>query len=99
MKIVLDRKWRKSEYTIGRLYIDDEFFCNTLEDTDRGITQTMDKNILRSRKIPNRTAIPAGTYNITLDNGSATTNGTASIYEVYNTNIYLGWYECSRINQ
>jgi hypothetical protein len=49
------------------MYINGEFFCNTLEDTDRGITQTMDKNILRSRKIPNRTAIPSGTYNITLD--------------------------------
>ena len=67
MKITVDRKWKKEDYTIGRMYINGEFFCNTLEDTDRGITQTMDKNILRSRKIPNRTAIPSGTYNITLD--------------------------------
>lgn len=67
MKITVDRKWKKEDYTIGRMYINGEFFCNTLEDTDRGITQTMDKNIIRSRKIPNRTAIPSGTYNITLD--------------------------------
>lgn len=67
MKITVNRKWKKEDYTIGRMYINGEFFCNTLEDTDRGITQTMDKNILRSRKIPNRTAIPSGTYNITLD--------------------------------
>ena len=67
MKITVDRKWKKEDYTIGRMYINGEFFCNTLEDTDRGITQTMDKNILRSRKIPNHTAIPSGIYDITLD--------------------------------
>lgn len=67
MKITVDRKWKKEDYTIGRMYINGEFFCNTLEDTDRGITQTMDKNILRSRKIPHHTAIPSGIYDITLD--------------------------------
>lgn len=66
MKIVLDRKWRKSEYTIGRLYINDEFFCNTLEDTDRELDQNMDLRVLRNKKIPNQTAIPTGTYEITL---------------------------------
>ena len=67
MKITVDRKWKKSEYTIGRLFIDGEFFCNTLEDVDRDLTQTMDKNIIRSRKIPNQTAIPSGTYKVTLN--------------------------------
>ncbi len=67
MKIVLDRKWRKSEYTIGRLYINDEFFCNTLEDTDRELDQDMDLRVLRNKKIPNQTAIPTGVYEITLD--------------------------------
>lgn len=66
MKIVLDRKWRKSEYTIGRLYINDEFFCNTLEDTDRELDQNMDLRVLRNKKIPNQTSIPTGTYEITL---------------------------------
>ena len=67
MKITIDRKWKKSEYTVGRLFIDGEFFCNTLEDVDRGLTQTMDKNIIRSRKIPNQTAIPSGIYSVTLN--------------------------------
>ncbi len=31
----------------------------------------------------------ANAYTITLDNASATTNGTASIYTTYNTNVYL----------
>mgnify|MGYP003301032405 CR=1 FL=1 len=67
MKIVVDRKWKKSEYTIGRLYIDGEFFCNTLEDPDRGLDEKMDIREIRAKKIPNQTAIPTGTYNITLD--------------------------------
>lgn len=67
MKIVVDRKWKKSEYTIGRLYIDGEFFCNTLEDPDRGLDEKMDIREIRAKKIPNQTAIPTGTYDITLD--------------------------------
>lgn len=67
MKIVVDRKWKKSEYTIGRLYIDGEFFCNTLEDPDRGLDEKMDIREIRVKKIPNQTAIPTGTYDITLD--------------------------------
>lgn len=67
MKISVDRKWKKDDYTIGRLFIDDEFFCNTLEDTDRGLSQDLDLNVIKSRKIPGKTAIPTGTYEITLD--------------------------------
>jgi hypothetical protein len=32
MELLVERKWCKSDYTIGRLYIDGEFFSNTLED-------------------------------------------------------------------
>lgn len=67
MKIEIDRKWKKPGYTIGRLYIDGEFFCNTLEDTDRGLKQTTPIRELINKKIPNQTAIPTGTYKITLN--------------------------------
>ena len=65
MEITVDRKWKKDNYTIGRLFIDGEFFCNTCEDTDRGLDQKMPINIIKSRKIPNQTAIPTGKYKIT----------------------------------
>nr|AIF26678.1 hypothetical protein [uncultured bacterium fosmid pJB83B9] len=52
MKIVVDRKYKKSNYTIGRLSVDGKFICNTLEDAVRGV------------KIPGITAIPAGLYEI-----------------------------------
>ena len=38
MIITIDRKYKKPAYTIGNLYINNKWFCNTLEDTDRGLT-------------------------------------------------------------
>lgn len=67
MKIIVDRKWKKENYTIGRLFVDGVIFCNTLEDTDRELTQKMSSTIIRNKKIPNQTAIPTGEYKITLD--------------------------------
>ena len=67
MKITVDRKYKKQAYTIGELRINGKFFCSTLEDTDRGLTQKMNIRELRNKKIPNQTAIPTGTYKITLD--------------------------------
>ena len=67
MELTLDRKWKKDHYTIGRLFVDGELFCNTLEDTDRGLDQKHPLNIIRNKKIPNQTAIPTGKYEITLN--------------------------------
>lgn len=66
MELLLERKWCKQDYTIGRLYINKEFFCNTLEDTVRDIN----KNGIfdcGEFKISGHTAIPYGEYEITLD--------------------------------
>lgn len=67
MELKLDRKWKKEDYTVGRLYIDDEFFCNTMEDTDRGLDQDMQDFMIRSKKIPSRTAVPTGRYKVLMD--------------------------------
>lgn len=67
MELLLERKFKKSEYTIGRLYIDGKFFCNTMEDTDRGLTQTTPLDEIRRIKVYSKTAIPTGYYKITLD--------------------------------
>lgn len=66
-KIVVDRKWKKEDYTIGKLYIDGEYICNTCEDTDRGLSDTMELQQIKTKKIPTRTAIPTGTYEVTLN--------------------------------
>lgn len=66
MELLLERKWCKPDYTIGRLYVNGKFFSNTLEDTVRDINKngTFDAGEV---KIYGKTAIPYGTYEITLD--------------------------------
>lgn len=63
MELLLERKWCKQDYTIGRLYINKEFFCNTLEDTVRDINKngTFDCGEF---KISGHTAIPYGEYEV-----------------------------------
>lgn len=65
--MLLKRRWKKDTYTIGELYVDGQFLCNTLEDKDRGLSSGMDVQEIRTTKIKGKTAIPTGTYNITLD--------------------------------
>lgn len=67
MKLLLVRKYKKAEYTIGELYIDGKFFCNTIEDKDRGLKQNMTLSEIQKTKVPNETAIPAGKYEVVLD--------------------------------
>lgn len=67
MEIKVDRKWKKEKYTIGRLYINGEFICNTIEDTDRGLTQSMSEEKIKTKKIYGKTAIPSGRYKILMD--------------------------------
>ena len=67
MKLTVKRIALKGSYTLGELYIDGQFFCYTLEDLDRGLTQDMPLNLIKSLKIPGETAIPKGTYKVTLD--------------------------------
>lgn len=67
MELKVERKWKKSTYTIGNLYVNGKFFCNTLEDTDRGLKQTDSLQSIKERKIYGETAIPTGKYNIRMD--------------------------------
>ena len=67
MEILVERKWKKPNYTIGVLSIDGERFCETLEDADRNLNSSMTVEQIKAIKKPNETAIPTGTYKITLD--------------------------------
>uniref|UniRef100_UPI0035641551 DUF5675 family protein n=1 Tax=Bacteroides fragilis TaxID=817 RepID=UPI0035641551 len=71
MKLTLKRKFLGDKYTIGDLFIDGKFFCNTIEDivrelpsvcpnTPKGISCTC------PGKVYAETAIPAGTYKVTM---------------------------------
>ena len=64
MKLTLKRIALKPTYTIGKLYIDDKYFCDTLEDTVRDLNKD-GKFDNGEKKIKGKTAIPYGTYEIT----------------------------------
>ena len=63
MELLLERKYCKEEYTVGRLSINGIFFSNTLEDTVRDINKngTFDCGEF---KIKGHTAIPYGEYEV-----------------------------------
>ena len=67
MELNLKRIARKKGYTIGRLFIDGKYFCDTLEDTDRGLSQSAPYASNKRKKIKGETAIPTGKYRVTLD--------------------------------
>lgn len=54
MQINVRRTFKGPDYTIGKLYIDGHYLCDTLEDTVRPA----------GTKIAGKTAIPAGTYKV-----------------------------------
>lgn len=66
----LIRLYKKATYTIGNLLVDGAFFCDTLEDKDRGLTQDMPLPIIEAAKVYGETAIPAGVYDIDMETRS-----------------------------
>lgn len=67
MNIEVKRIALKDTYTIGKLYIDGAYFCDTLEDKDRGLEDNMPIEKIMFLKKPHITAIPTGTYTVILN--------------------------------
>lgn len=65
MEIKVKRIAKRETYTIGRMYVNGEYYCDTLEDKDRGLTQDMPLAEIRGIKVYGETAIPAGHYRVT----------------------------------
>ena len=66
MELRLQRIACRETYTIGHLYVDGVRFCDTCEDTDRGLRQDMPESVIRAKKRKGCTAIPRGRYRVTL---------------------------------
>ena len=64
IKLRLERIYKGSKYTIGKLFINDEYFCDTIEDIDRGLKSSMSVEYIKKKKVYAETAIPTGTYKI-----------------------------------
>lgn len=72
MKILLKRSYKGALYTIGKLYIDGKYFCDTLEDPVRDLPTNCPntpkgKDCACKEKAYGNTAIPAGEYKITME--------------------------------
>ena len=70
MQILIQRHALKTGYTIGRMEINGRYFCDTLEDTDRGLSEEMSEAEIAARKVKGATAIPIGTYRIDMQTRS-----------------------------
>jgi hypothetical protein len=59
MLIEIKRYEFNDTYTVGRMYLNDVYFCYTLEDVVR-----------KGAKVNGQTAIPAGTYDVIIDHSA-----------------------------
>lgn len=66
MKLKLVRRYLGPEYTIGSLFIDEKYFCDTIEDKVRDYNKDGDLLDAGETKIFGETAIPYGTYQVDL---------------------------------
>ena len=71
MKLLLERIYTNSSYTIGHLYVltengEKQYLMDTIEDADRGLDDSMSLSTIKSKKVYCKTAIPTGTYQITM---------------------------------
>jgi len=60
------RAWKKTDYTIGRFFINGIRFHDSLEDPDRGLKSSWSEAAIKAVKIAGATAIPTGTYKVIL---------------------------------
>ena len=67
MRIELTRHYNCPTYSIGRIRVDNKYICDTIEDTDRGLDQSWSLAEIRKKKVYKQTAIPTGTYTVTLN--------------------------------
>lgn len=66
MELLLKRVDLQDTYTIGKLYVNSTYFCDTIEDKVRDLNKDGDLNDVGEGKMPSLTAIPYGKYEITL---------------------------------
>lgn len=66
MELTLKRAALRDTYTIGKLYVNGQYFCDTCEDKVRDLNKDGDLNDPGEGKIFAQTAIPYGKYEVTL---------------------------------
>lgn len=70
LELVVKRIATNPDYTIGELYVNGTKLCDTMEAPDRELYQSMPLNDLKETKVDGKTAIPYGTYKLTMEHKS-----------------------------
>ncbi|HZY37639.1 MAG TPA: DUF5675 family protein [Mucilaginibacter sp.] len=70
MDLLVNRTTRTANSTIGDFSVNGNYFSHCLEPTDRGLTSTMSLADIAAIKVPDKTCIPTGVYNVTANNQS-----------------------------
>lgn len=60
------------EYCISHIYVDGTYFCDAIEDYDRGLDLSMTLAEIKRKKIYGETAIPTGQYTVKMNQRSPT---------------------------
>ena len=63
-ELLLQRRYFKDTYTIGKLSVEDVPFCDVLEDVTRDLNHDGDLNDEGEAKVYGQTAIPFGRYRV-----------------------------------
>ena len=67
MEVLVKRIFRGADYTIGHLYINGEYICDTVEDRDRMLDDSQTLDYIKKNKVYSKTAIPTGSYRLTMN--------------------------------
>ena len=66
MRIKVIREILTPTETLGSLFINEKFFCYTLEDVDRHLNNDQSEEYIKAHKVKDQTAIPSGNYRVIL---------------------------------
>lgn len=67
LHLLHERTYNCDRYCISHLYIEGKRICDIIEDTDRGLDQSMPLADILRIKVKKMTAIPTGTYRLTMN--------------------------------
>lgn len=67
MDVLVVRYNFNEKYTEGRLYINGKYICDTLEDCNRELYDSMPEEEIMKKKVYGETCIPFGRYKLTID--------------------------------
>ena len=66
IKLLVERTYKCDTYTIGHMYVNGKYLCDTIEDTDRGLNNDMRDYEITKAKVYGKTAIPTGEYTVVM---------------------------------